>query len=86
MSRGWAAKTNPETTLEELTRVREELQGMRVALIALAKADDVYQAARKRMMRSPLHEALEVSSDITHLERQREEAITLCAELGRSLQ
>ena len=85
MSRRRAGNTNPETTLEELTRVREELQGMRVALIALAKADDAFQVVRKQMMRSPLHEAIEVSSNITRLEHQREEAITLCVELGASL-
>jgi hypothetical protein len=75
----------PETTLEELTRVREELHAVRIALMALCSADDAYQASYKIMMRSPLHEALEESNNTSRVERQRNEAITLCVELGRSL-
>jgi len=77
--------TNPETTLEELTRLREELQGSRLALMALCSADDAYHASYKIMIRAPLHKSLEESARTNHLERLREEAITLCVELGRSL-
>lgn len=79
------AEANPETTLEELIRIREELQGTRIALVALCNADDAYQASYKHVMYSPLHESLEESSNTSRLERRRQEAITLCVELGRSL-
>lgn len=76
---------NPETTLEELTRVREEQQVTRRALIALCLADDAHTAARQRMMSAPLHQAIDESAIEDRTAAQLKEAVTLCVELGRSL-
>jgi hypothetical protein len=75
----------PETTLEELYRMREEQQATRRALIALCLADDAHQEALKRMMRAPIRQAIDESENEDRAALQLKEAVKLCVELGRSL-
>lgn len=72
-------------TRGDIRTLLREYDRMRTALASLGNADDAYQASYKTMMSSPVHDALEESGNTSRLERQREEAITLCVELGRSL-
>lgn len=76
---------NPETTLEELTRVRWELQATRRALIALCLADDAHKTALKKLMSAPLHQAIDECENEDRATFRLKEAVALCVELGRSM-